>query len=248
MKVLVACEFSGTVRDAFIRAGHDAMSCDLLPTESPGPHYQGNVLDLLGEKADQWDLMVAHPPCQYLANSGVRWLYRDGEMCSDRWARMEAGAAFFRRLLEAHYTPYRGRESHHPRTRQVHHRARAGPGIAALAVRPRRDEGDLPVAQESAEAGAHGHCGRQDTESPPRQPRPGQVERAIQVLHRDRGGDGETMGRVPQRHAMILNFGKFRLEQRGDDWWLIENGSDEGMTVKLHEIDELLQSYYSENF
>lgn len=70
MKILVACEFSGTVRDAFIRAGHDAMSCDLLPTEVPGPHYQGDVRDIL---VDSWDLMVCHPPCTHLAVSGARW-------------------------------------------------------------------------------------------------------------------------------------------------------------------------------
>jgi hypothetical protein len=70
MKVLVACEYSGTVRDAFIRAGHDAVSCDLLPTDVAGPHYQGNVLDVIG---DGWDLMIAHPPCTHLAVSGARW-------------------------------------------------------------------------------------------------------------------------------------------------------------------------------
>ena len=68
MKVLVACEYSGTVRDAFIAAGHDALSCDLLPTDAPGPHYQGDVRDVLG---DGWDLMIAHPPCTYLAVSGM---------------------------------------------------------------------------------------------------------------------------------------------------------------------------------
>lgn len=70
MRVLVACEYSGTVRDAFIRGGHEAMSCDLLPTEQPGPHYQGDVRDVLG---DGWDLMIAHPPCTHLAVSGARW-------------------------------------------------------------------------------------------------------------------------------------------------------------------------------
>jgi hypothetical protein len=70
MRVLVACEYSGAVRDAFIRAGHDAMSCDLLPTDVLGPHYQGNVLDVIG---DGWDLMIAHPPCTHLAVSGARW-------------------------------------------------------------------------------------------------------------------------------------------------------------------------------
>lgn len=68
MKILIACEYSGTVRDAFRALGHDAMSCDLLPTEREGPHYQGSVLDILG---DGWDLMVAHPPCTHLAVSGA---------------------------------------------------------------------------------------------------------------------------------------------------------------------------------
>lgn len=70
MRVLVACEFSGVVRDAFLEHGHDAVSCDLLPTESPGPHIQGDVLDILG---GGWDLMIAHPPCTHLAVSGARW-------------------------------------------------------------------------------------------------------------------------------------------------------------------------------
>lgn len=70
MKILVACEFSGTVRDAFIAKGHDAMSCDLLPTETNGPHYQGDVTDVLN---DGWDLMICHPPCTHLAVSGARW-------------------------------------------------------------------------------------------------------------------------------------------------------------------------------
>ena len=70
MKVLVACEYSGVVRDAFIKQGHDAISCDLLPTEQPGPHYEGDVLDILN---DGWDLMIAHPPCTYLCSSGLHW-------------------------------------------------------------------------------------------------------------------------------------------------------------------------------
>jgi hypothetical protein len=69
MRVLVACEYSGIVRNAFIAAGHDAMSCDLLPTEQAGPHYQGDVRDAL---CGQWDLMIAHPPCTHLAVSGAR--------------------------------------------------------------------------------------------------------------------------------------------------------------------------------
>ncbi|WP_333609334.1 hypothetical protein [Arsukibacterium sp.] len=74
MKVLIACETSGTVRDAFIAKGHDAMSCDLLPTEKPGPHYQGDVQDILN---NGWDLMIAHPDCTYLTNSAA-WAFGDG--------------------------------------------------------------------------------------------------------------------------------------------------------------------------
>lgn len=70
MRVLVACEYSGTVRDAFASLGHHAMSCDLLPTESPGLHHQGDVLEIID---DGWDLMIAHPPCTYLASSGLHW-------------------------------------------------------------------------------------------------------------------------------------------------------------------------------
>lgn len=73
MRVLIACEYSGAVRDAFRAAGHDAMSCDLLPSEIPGPHYQGDVRDVLG---DGWDLMIAHPPCTYLSVSGMHWTRR----------------------------------------------------------------------------------------------------------------------------------------------------------------------------
>ena len=94
MRVLIACEFSGTVRDAFIKQGHDAWSCDILPTDNPGPHYQGDIFDVLG---DGWDMMVAHPPCTYLANSGVTWLKNNPQ----RWLDLDAGAAFFRKLLEA---------------------------------------------------------------------------------------------------------------------------------------------------
>jgi len=94
MKVLIACEYSGTVRDAFIKAGHDAMSCDLLPTDVAGPHHQGDVTDILN---DGWDLIIAHPPCTYMTNSGVSWLYKDPA----RWALLNDAAAFFNLLLDA---------------------------------------------------------------------------------------------------------------------------------------------------
>ena len=73
MNILVACEYSGIVRSEFVALGHNAWSCDLLPTEIPGQHYQGDVRDLLKE---QWDLMIAHPPCTHLAVSGARYFYR----------------------------------------------------------------------------------------------------------------------------------------------------------------------------
>jgi hypothetical protein len=92
VRVLVACEYSGRVRDAFLAAGHDAMSCDLLPTDSPGPHYQGDVRDILG---DGWDLMVAHPPCTDLAVSGARWFQSKGR------ERQETALDFVRGLLSA---------------------------------------------------------------------------------------------------------------------------------------------------
>jgi hypothetical protein len=94
MRVLVACEYSGTVRDAFRRAGHDAMSCDLLPTDADGPHYQGDVMDII---ADGWDLMIAHPPCTFLCASGLHWNKRRPE----RAQQTEEALEFVRRLLDA---------------------------------------------------------------------------------------------------------------------------------------------------
>jgi len=73
MRVLVACEYSGVVRDAFLRNGHEAVSCDLLPTESPGPHIQGDCVPHLNAG---WDLIIAHPPCTYLSASGMHWTTR----------------------------------------------------------------------------------------------------------------------------------------------------------------------------
>jgi len=95
MRVLVACEYSGTVRNAFIRAGHYALSCDLLPSDSPiGDHYQGNVLDILDHG---WDLMIAHPPCTYLCSSGLHWNKR----IPDRAQKTEEALEFVQLLLDA---------------------------------------------------------------------------------------------------------------------------------------------------
>ena len=91
MKVLVACEYSGTVREAFRRRGHTAWSCDLLPTDVPGLHYQGDIRDILD---DRWDLMVAHPPCTHLAVSGARWF-------KGKEAEQAEALDFVRLLLDA---------------------------------------------------------------------------------------------------------------------------------------------------
>jgi hypothetical protein len=92
LKVLVACEFSGTVRDAFLKKGHDAVSCDILEGEGDGPHYQGDIRDIL---YNGWDLIIAHPPCTYLANSGVSWLHKD----ETRWPKLDEAAKFFNLFL-----------------------------------------------------------------------------------------------------------------------------------------------------
>ena len=93
MRVLIACEYSGTVRDAFRAAGHDAMSCDLLPTDKPGPHHQGDVFDIIG---NDWDMMIAHPPCTHLAVSGAKHF-----VAKQADGRQAAALLFVRRLLDA---------------------------------------------------------------------------------------------------------------------------------------------------
>ena len=94
LRVLVACEYSGTVRDAFRALGHHAVSCDLLPTDAPGPHHQGDVSEIIGAG---WDLMIAHPPCTYLSVSGMHWTargLRDPQLTED-------ALAFVRLLMDA---------------------------------------------------------------------------------------------------------------------------------------------------
>ncbi len=98
MRVLIACEFSGTVREAFAKRGHDAVSCDLIDTEIPGNHYKGSVLDILPYG---WDLIIAHPPCTYLTVTGNKWLKdqparKSGALVgADRRAAMQEGIDFF---------------------------------------------------------------------------------------------------------------------------------------------------------
>ena len=98
MKVLVACEYSATVRDAFRALGHDAWSCDLLPTDGdPRWHIEGDALEVVYGGGGPWDLMIAHPPCTYMTNAGVTWLHKD----PTRWEKLDEGAAFFKALWDA---------------------------------------------------------------------------------------------------------------------------------------------------
>lgn len=93
MKILIACEFSGIVRDAFLAKGHDAWSCDLIPTERPGPHIINDVRNVL---CDGWDMMIAHPPCTYLSYAGNRWLKQPG-----RLVKAQEAMQFIRSLWDA---------------------------------------------------------------------------------------------------------------------------------------------------
>ena len=98
MRILIACEFSGSVRDEFIKLGHDAISCDLEPTEKPGPHYQGDVMDIID---DGWDMMIAFPPCTHLAVSGAAHFAKkraDG--------RQQQGIDFFMSLVNCNIPKY----------------------------------------------------------------------------------------------------------------------------------------------
>lgn len=100
MRVLVACEFSGTVRDAFIKAGHNAISCDIVPSDTPGPHIQDDVLNVI-KFPNTWDLMIAHPPCTHLAVSGARHFAKkqaDG--------RQQEGIDFFMALANSNIPRY----------------------------------------------------------------------------------------------------------------------------------------------
>lgn len=99
MRVLVACEYSGTVRDAFAAKGHFAMSCDLLPTDRPGNHYQGSVFDILN---NGWDLMIGHPPCTYLTVTGNKWFKPEfKDRFPDRLKHRQEALEFFIALFNS---------------------------------------------------------------------------------------------------------------------------------------------------
>ena len=97
MKILIACEYSGIVRDAFVKRGFNAMSCDLLKTDKPGNHYTGDIRDILYE---DWDLVIGHPPCTFIANSGVQHLYnKDKSKNVERWNNLKEATDFFKLFI-----------------------------------------------------------------------------------------------------------------------------------------------------
>lgn len=183
MRVLVACEYSGRVRDAFLALGHDAMSCDLLDTEVPGPHYQGDVRDVIDYP---WDLMICHPPCTHLSVSGARHFEakrQDG--------RQQAAVSFFMMLA---------RQRHIPRI------AIENPVCIMSSLWRKPDQTIQPwqfghgetkatcLAQGAADANPNEHRGRARGTGPPFASRSGSLERAQPHVRRGGASDGRAVG------------------------------------------------------
>ena len=188
LRVLVACEFSGTVRDAFRALGHDAMSCDLLPTEAEGPHYQGDVRDVL--TPGRWDLMIA--PCRFR-----------GAMVREE-ARGASGGVGLRAPAAGH-----ARAAHRAGEPGEHHfqpRAEAGPDHPAVAARARRDKGDMSLAGQPAQARADKGGGRARGPRVEDASQPEQVARAFADVPRNRGSYGRAMGLLCNGEQSIIRF------------------------------------------
>lgn len=100
MKILIACERSGKVREAFRKLGHDAWSCDIVPADD-GSEYHIQCDAIESAYGQHWDMMIAHPPCTYLSNSGVRWLYVNGRIDAMRWSGLQLATIFFNQLKDA---------------------------------------------------------------------------------------------------------------------------------------------------
>lgn len=160
MRVLVACECSGIVREAFKAKGHDAWSCDLQDTEILGQHIKGDVLNILN---DRWDMMIAHPVCTRLANSGVKHLYigcdEDNGIDPVKWREMEEGAEFFNKLKDA---PIEKKAIENP-VMHTHSIKLTGGGsdsiCSAMVVWKQEKQGHRVTAFQSSEARKNG-CSR----------------------------------------------------------------------------------------
>lgn len=139
LRVLIACEFSGIVREAFATLGHDAWSCDLLPTEIPGQHFQQDVLPVLEQR---WDLLIAHPPCTFLCNSGVRWMVSKGVLDLGRLNAMKIGCDLFGAFYHA---------------KHIKHRAVENPVMHHYAADYLQDKWQVPKFTCSYQPWQHGH-------------------------------------------------------------------------------------------
>lgn len=176
MRVLIGCEFSAVVRDAFRARGHDAWSCDLLPSEGdPRWHLQCDIFTVLDQG---WDLMIFHWPCTRLTNSGVRWLYGGKGSVRDeqRWELMEAGRAQLQKVTRLWNPSYCRREPDPASLRTGDH-GRLLPDYSALDVRAWRNEGYLPVAAEFTTTASNGNRNRKKTTSALRITRPESLEK-----------------------------------------------------------------------
>lgn len=182
MRVLVACEFSGAVRHAFRMARHEAFSCDLLSAEDGSPfHIQGDVGDVLDQ---DWDLMIAHPPCTHIAVSGARWF-------KEKQAEQRVALDFVRVLLAA---PIPRIALENPVSVIKHTHSTGRSDYPSMAVRTWGSQGDLSLAQEPAAPGADRHRDRPIRAGASGSARAGSVEEPQSDLSRDRGRDGGAVG------------------------------------------------------
>lgn len=195
-RVLVACEFSGVVRNAFLARGHDAWSCDLLPAEDGSErHITGDARNHLHEG---WDLIVAHPPCTRLCNSGVRWLSAPppGRTRAEMWADLDAAADLFSAFWGA---PVKRVCIENP-VMHRHAKARirgvpaARPVGAAVAVRARRKQAHLLLAARADAVAANRDCRGARTARGPAAAGAGPVEGALALFPGHRPRDGGAMG------------------------------------------------------
>jgi hypothetical protein len=184
MKVLVGCEYSGRVRQAFRALGHEAWSCDVLPSEDNSPHHhQCDVRELLG---DNWDMAIFHPPCTHLAVSGARWF-------KDKLPEQAEALEFVRLLLNA---PIPRIALENP-VSILKPDTQAGSGDSTLAVRSWGDENYLPLAERITQANSDEHRCWPGSESAPDASWPEQVERPEPHIPRRRRSNGGPMGTNP---------------------------------------------------
>ena len=215
-RVLVACEFSGVVRDAFAAQGWDAWSCDLLPSERPGKHIQDDALNVLAatrclnrytNQFPRWDLLIAHPPCTYLCNSGVRWLAPRGELNCQRHSMMRELRPVFRALFFSgskglHREPSNARVCQKTASRTWD--SGRHPVHPTLRTWPRRNQAYLSVVARPTRVEAIQLSGRQAWPGSSRLARPRPLERAVPNASRYRKSNGRTVDPSPRMNPDLF--------------------------------------------